>query len=44
MTTMKVAKCPNEQLALSNCIILNQLNVPSNINYAKVNGKHFSIK
>lgn len=42
--SMKVSKCPNEQLALSNCIILNQFNVPSNTNYAKLNGKLFSIK
>jgi vesicle-fusing ATPase len=40
---MKLAKCPNEQLALSNCIILNKFNAPSNTNYAKLNGKIFKM-
>lgn len=41
---MRVTKCPNEQLALTNCVILNSLNVPNNVSFAKLNGKLFSIK
>lgn len=41
---MKVAKSPNELLALTNCAIVNSADIFAGQKFAKINGKLFSIK
>lgn len=42
--SMKVTKSPTEQLALTNCVIVNPLDVPSDCVYVTLNSRLFSAR
>jgi len=36
MTRMKIAKCPNEELSLTNCVIVNENDFPHTVSYLRI--------